>query len=135
MEVLQQKGSEIICPQILLIKDHKFIAGLRHYSKATVWTTPGGRCDEGETIEQTLRREVYEEIGIKNFVIYAYIGTFDGAKEGDQVPVFLGSTEEIPKIMEPEKFSEWKYVNLEEIIDSFNNKNNQEFIQRIKEVL
>ncbi len=135
MEILSQKKSNSFCPQVLLIKDGKFIAGLRHYSKKTVWTTPGGRCDEGETVEETLRREVYEETGIRHFSIDAYVGTFDGAKEGDKVPVFLGTTNEFPKIMEPEKFSEWKYVILEEVVDMLNNKDNSDFIETLKQVL
>ncbi len=28
------------------------------------WDLPGGRCDDGETLEQTLHREMLEEIGL-----------------------------------------------------------------------
>jgi 8-oxo-dGTP pyrophosphatase MutT (NUDIX family) len=28
------------------------------------WDLPGGRCDDGETLEQTLHRELMEEIGL-----------------------------------------------------------------------
>lgn len=32
-----------------------------------VWLTPGGGCAEGEAPEQTLRRELFEETGLREF--------------------------------------------------------------------
>lgn len=45
--------------QILLVK---------HKVRGT-WNLPGGRIDENEPIEQTLRRELKEELGLKSDVI------------------------------------------------------------------
>lgn len=93
--------------------------GHRHYTpdkwkKISVWTVPGGRCDEGEKIEETLRREVREETGITDLEIIEYLGQVSGAKDGDIVPIFACKTLQEPTLMEPEKFSEWSWKEFEE---------------------
>jgi 8-oxo-dGTP diphosphatase len=116
-----------ICTAGIFMRDGKVLLGLRNYKTqqykdGDFWTTPGGRCDEGEDIETTLRREVEEEIGIKNFDIKKELGTVPGAKEGDEVHVFICETDEEAELMEPEKFTEWKWFLPNEIPDNFINK-------------
>jgi 8-oxo-dGTP pyrophosphatase MutT (NUDIX family) len=109
------------------MKNGKVLLGLRNYKTqqykdGDFWTIPGGRCDEGEEIEVTLRREVEEEIGVKNFEIKKKLGSAPGAKEGDQVHVFVCETAEDSVLMEPEKFTEWKWFYPKEIPENFINK-------------
>lgn len=119
-------GNSKICPVVAIFREGKLLIGLRHYTpdkwqKISVWTFPGGRCDEGEKVEATLRREVAEETGINDLNISDFLGEVKGAKEGDIVYVFLGSTEQEPKNMEPEKFSEWRWVDIKDVPDNFIN--------------
>ena len=108
--------------------------GLRNYGpnkwKAiSVWTLPGGRCDKDETIETTLRREIKEETGITEFKILDFIGEVPGAKKGDFVPLFFCETNQEPKLREPHKFSEWKWIDFfKECPDNFINKDAKEMI-------
>jgi 8-oxo-dGTP diphosphatase len=129
-------NQSLICTAGIFVRDGKVLLGLRsyeakHYVDGDFWTTPGGRCDQGEEIEATLKREVGEEIGIKNFEIKEKLGVVPGAKEGDEVHVFVCSTEEEPVLMEPEKFKEWKWFYPKEIPDNFINKNILKIIQNL----
>lgn len=134
--LLRQIGNSDTCSTAIITRNNKVFLGLRHYhprkmgseerETISVWTTPGGRCDEGETLHETLVREVYEEVGIKNITVNRHVATFSGAKTGDTVYVFQCTTEEDHVHMEPEKFSEWRWfahTELPENIISDDTKN------------
>lgn len=123
---LQKIGNNKNVPIAFIFKENKLLIGLRNYTpdkwkSISVWTVPGGRCDIGETLETTLRREVLEEVGIDDLNITKYLGSVPGAKEGDIVFVFKAETSQEPKLMEPGKFSEWKWCKLSEIPSNFIN--------------
>ena len=135
MEKLGERGNVRICPVLAIIRGKKLLIGLRHYTpdkwkSISVWTLPGGRCDDDEIIEKTLRREVAEEVGITDFEVTGFLGIVAGAKEGDVVYVFLGKTEQEPKLVEPEKFSEWKWEEIDKIPENFINQGVLELIRK-----
>lgn len=119
---LQRPGDGLLCPIAVLEKDGKILTGLRHYTPDTwkqisVWTIPGGRSDVGESMEQALRRETIEEVGIDDLRIEDFIGELPGVKEGDSILIFFCTTDQDARCMEPEKFSEWRWVPVREYID------------------
>ena len=125
-DILSKIGSKKSCPVIFLFKEGRVLIGLRNYTpdkwkSVSVWTTPGGRCDIDETLEQTLRREVKEEVAITEFEITNFVGEVPGSKEGDVVYVFNGITQQEPKLMEPAKFGEWRWCALSEVPVNFIN--------------
>lgn len=124
--VLTQKGTTTTCTSAIILKENKVLLGLRHYTPdkwrtVSVWTTPGGRCEDGESIGENLLREIEEETGMKNVEFKKYLGNVPGAKEGDVVHVFIAHTLDEPKLMEPEKFSEWSWFDLKELPGNFIN--------------
>lgn len=58
-----------------IITNHegKILLLQRPLQKGGVWDLPGGRLQRGEEIEETLRREVYEETGINNFDAVSFL--------------------------------------------------------------
>lgn len=134
METLKRQGDGIYCPMALIIRDGKILLGLRNYTpdkwkKISVWTVPGGRSEKGETIGETLIREVAEEVGITDLKIEKYLKEVPGVKPPDIVLIFKCSSFQEPKLMEPEKFSEWKWFEPDEIPENFINPDALEFVK------
>ncbi|MEI6378801.1 MAG: NUDIX domain-containing protein [Candidatus Falkowbacteria bacterium] len=40
---------------------------ITHHKKSGLWLSPGGHVDEGETLWQTVNREIKEELGVADF--------------------------------------------------------------------
>lgn len=116
----------------LIIRDNKVLMGLREYMKGKpVWTFPGGRCDEGETIKEALARELNEEIGITNFNIVRFAGEKLGAKSGDKVYFFECEIFQEPKLMEPEKFLQWEWFSLNDLPPNLIDQGDIKFIKNL----
>ncbi|SHH76045.1 NUDIX domain-containing protein [Clostridium grantii] len=49
----------------LIIKENKFLAMYFMVDGEKVWDLPGGRMEFGETAEETLTREIREELGVQ----------------------------------------------------------------------
>lgn len=64
----------------VMINENYEIA-LMHVSNWNYYKLPGGGIDEGESIEQALRRELHEEAGVDEIEILAEIGEIDEIRE------------------------------------------------------
>ncbi len=116
LKQLEIIGDKQTCPVVAIIQNGLILIGHRHYTpdkwkSISVWTLPGGRCEGDEKLETTLRREVLEETGIDDLTFTHFIGEVPGSKKGDIVYIFVGTSTKEPQLLEPEKFSEWKWEN------------------------
>ena len=102
--------------KILLIKRKSNTDKNKVYVGEGIWSTVGGKVDFGESIEDALKREVKEEIGIEPR-IEKFIGYSEQILENGSTHWFLFHflcrIDEDPKIMEPEKIEkiEWFDIN------------------------
>lgn len=107
---------------VMIKRENKVLMGLRRGSHgAGEWCFPGGHLDFGETMEECARREVKEETGLdvseiklicvademryikiegKHYVMIGFFGEYLGGE---------------PETMEPEKFKEWKWFDLDDL--------------------
>lgn len=141
MQELKKIADLHTCTSAVIVRRGMVLLGLRNYVREkeqktiSVWTTPGGRCEAGETIEAGLRRETKEETGIIDLVIKNFITTVPASntvKEGDLVHLFLCTTDEEPELMEPDKFSEWKWFPADNLPANFINHHAREFIAALQ---
>ena len=122
----------------LIVRDGKILMGLREYEKGKpVWTFPGGRCEVNEETEAGLKREVEEEIGVTDLEIKRLLGEKKGVwtnQEGvtDQVFFYECATKQEPKLMEPQKFLEWRWIDLKTLPDNLIDVQDSKFVELIK---
>jgi len=123
---LARPGDRSLCPGVFVLRGDLVLVGLRRYAKSQIgktdlWTIPGGRCEEGETIGRAVRREAAEEAGLTDIELIAWLAEIPGARQGDIVPLFIGRSPQEPKLMEPEKFAEWRWCRPAEVPQPFIN--------------
>ncbi len=131
------KPKNHICAAALIVRDGKVLMGLREYEKGKpLWTFPGGRCDFGEKQEDGLMREVREEVGITDIVIKRFLGEKEGAYKrpdgvADLVSMYECITSQEPKLMEPDKFIEWRWIDPQQLPDNLIDLKDVDFIRKI----
>lgn len=104
----------------LIINDEgRFLLGLRGKkakNEQGKWEIPGGGVEFGETLQQALKREIKEEIGIEIEVIsLLQVADHILEKEHWVSPTFICKIiSGTPTIMEPEKCDRLEWVTIEE---------------------
>lgn len=135
-QALAIPGDGIRCTSAVIFNEEgKILLGLRHYKKKwegelianSLWTTPGGRTDEGEMLGDCLKRESLEETGLQVTPV-EYLGELPGAREGDALHIFRCKYSGNLKNMEPEKFGSWEWFLPEEIPGNFINPHVREML-------
>ena len=105
---------------VFIFKDGKFLMGQRRNSHGDgTWSIPGGHLEFGETFEDTAKREVLEETGLKIKNIHFGAVTNDYFKKENKhyVTVWVLSDWESgeEQIVEPDKFVDMEWCNFDNL--------------------
>lgn len=123
---------------MLINKDKKIFVGKRIDNHSDAWQMPQGGLDAGESEDKAMLRELKEETGIasdnvrilKKSAIHHYYnlpyklqkkfwgGKYLGQKQRWYLIEFLGNDDAINIRTEIPEFSEWKWVEKEDIVSA-----------------
>ena len=141
---------------IVLNKNNQVFVGKRIDNPGKFWQMPQGGVDEGEQYFDAMKRELFEETGIKSFEIIKEIdgmteyelpdyllgkiwkGKYRGQKQKWYVIRFLGDDKEINLNIGKPEFIEWKWINLDELPDvivDFKKKLYKKLVPKIKLII
>ncbi len=125
---------------IVLNDNNEIFVGKRKDNPVDNWQMPQGGVDNGEDFLTAMKRELFEETGIKNFKIIKEIekmyeyelprnligiiwkGKYKGQKQKWYIIKFLGKTDEININSKHQEFIEWKWIEakiLPEVVVGF----------------
>ena len=103
---------------ILVVRDGKILIGERISSHGSgTFQIPGGHLEFGETFEETAKREVEEETGLKNIAVQGVISVnndiayIEEGKHFVSVGVLAISNTGEPYDAEPLKSKNWKWYD------------------------
>ena len=141
---------------VVLNHEDKVFVGKRRDNPIDKWQMPQGGVDQGESFLNAMKRELFEETGIRNFKIIKEIegmteyelpeyllgkiwrGKYRGQRQKWFVIRFLGDDNEINLNTSKPEFKEWKWVNLDDlpnIIVDFKKKLYKSLVPKIKIVI
>ena len=141
---------------VVINRNNKVFVGKRIDNPGKFWQMPQGGVDEGEEYFDAMKRELFEETGIKNFEIIKEIdgmteyelpdyllgkiwkGKYRGQKQKWYVVRFLGDDKEIDLNTSKPEFIEWKWINLDElpnVIVDFKKKLYKKLVPKIKLII
>tara|TARA_Y100000816_G_scaffold149738_1_gene106478 strand:+ start:208 stop:678 length:471 start_codon:yes stop_codon:yes gene_type:complete len=141
---------------IVINRNNKVFVGKRIDNPGKFWQMPQGGVDEGEQYFDAMKRELFEETGIKSFEIIKEIdgmteyelpdyllgkiwkGKYRGQKQKWYVIRFLGDDKEINLNTGKPEFIEWKWINLDELPDvivDFKKKLYKKLVPKIKLII
>ena len=121
---------------VVLNKNNKVFVGKRIDNPNNKWQMPQGGVNKNESLVKAMKRELFEETGIKNIKIEKELdywltynlpknligiiwkGKFKGQKQKLFIVRFLGEDNEINLKAGKPEFFEWKWTNLENITNT-----------------
>ena len=136
---------------VLNVKNKVFVAK-RKDNPIDKWQMPQGGVDKGEDFLKAMKRELFEETGIKNIKIIKKIekmyeyelpenlvgiiwkGKYRGQQQKWFITKFLGNDDEINLNTSNPEFIEWKWIDVEKLPDVIVDFKKKLYIDILKEI-
>ena len=136
---------------VLNVKNKVFVAK-RKDNPIDKWQMPQGGVDKGEDFLEAMRRELFEETGIRNIKIIKKIekmyeyelpknligiiwkGRYRGQQQKWFITKFLGNDDEINLNTSNPEFIEWKWIDVEKLPDVIVDFKKKLYIDILKEI-
>ncbi len=136
---------------VLNVKNKVFVAK-RKDNPIDKWQMPQGGVDNGEDFLKAMKRELFEETGIKNIKIIKKIekmyeyelpenlvgiiwkGKYRGQQQKWFITKFLGNDDEINLNTSNPEFIEWKWIDVETLPDVIVDFKKKLYIDILKEI-
>ena len=101
----------------LIIRDGQVLIGQRRPDQvmALKWEFPGGKIETGETPQQALARELYEELGIQAIIDRPVIRIRHNYRHGGAVDLQFFAVHEFAGEIENHIFNEVRWVKLSDL--------------------
>jgi len=127
--------------KILLLKVNR--AKLKNYKSKAYWDIPGGRIHKKSSIEETLKREVKEETGIKDIKSFK---PFSMVLSNIRIPIsknkdvglilasYICEVENIKNIRISDEHTEYKWFNPSKASELLKVKYPKEFIEKLSKL-
>ena len=138
---------------IIILNNHNQVfVGKRKDNPGNKWQMPQGGVDEGESFYNAMKRELFEETGIKNIKIlkelekiYRYElpenlvgiiwkGKYRGQKQKWFITRFLGKDNEININTKHPEFIDWKWIEPKKLPEVIVNFKKKLYIDLLKEI-
>ena len=108
--------------------------------RTQTWSLPKGHIDETETPEETARREIYEETGIKDLTLIKKLGDYiRGSKKKPgikkQIIFFHFTTNQIELKPIDDDNPEAKWIPIDEVVHLLDYEKDKKFFLKIKDSL
>ena len=141
---------------IILNNKNQVFVGKRKDNPVNKWQMPQGGVDAGENFVTAMKRELFEETGIKNIQILKEIegtfeyelpknllgiiwkGKFRGQKQKWFISRFIGDDSEINIKTEQPEFIEWKWIDMNElpnVIVDFKKEVYEKILKKLKKFI
>ena len=109
-----------IAVKAVIVKDGKALV-LKEGSRFKGYDLPGGKIDENESIEEAIKRELHEELGLKEFKMGDLVNVYertDYKKEGISLMlIFYKLATGDFEIILSEEHTEYKWISKQDVLE------------------